>query len=95
MRDQAIEAVGQREDQVEVGYGEQLASALGQPGFLGTALTLRTVSIAAGVIDVTHPAAGLAVRPVSAQCACAASRDGSPDLGVCAAQCMLIQILGT
>jgi len=54
--------MGQREDDVEVGLGQQLGGARGQPSGTGVALTLGAVPVAARIIgDGLVSAAGASI----------------------------------
>jgi hypothetical protein len=50
----------EREDDVKMADRQQVALALGQPGFCGGGLTLRAVAIAAGVVGDPEIAAVIA-----------------------------------
>ena len=59
LADQAVEGVRQREDQMEIGRGQQRGRLLCQPGHGRRALTVRTMAVAATVgHDVFAPAMG-------------------------------------
>ena len=53
--------------QVEIRRRQQLATASGEPGFLGAGLTQRAMPVSAGVIDVTRDAAGVADLDMAAE----------------------------
>ena len=70
----------QREDDVEIGHGQEFGLAIGQP-FLGRGgLALRTVPVAARVVGDAQVRAGLAAFDMTAQCRRSAALDGRHDL---------------
>src|SRR6266511_141877 len=73
---QRIEGVGQREHNVEVGDGQDLAAAGGEPALGGYALTLRAVAVPTGVVGDTLAAARRADSAMAAQHGRAATGDG-------------------
>ena len=73
-QDQRAEFVGQGEDHVEVGHGKQVGLTFGQPGRPLAATTLRTASVAAGMIVVSDLTAVIALSDVPAQGGRAAER---------------------
>ena len=71
---QRAELVGQGEDDVEVGNGQEVGLTFGQPGRPLAPTALRTASVAAGMIVVAHLAAVIALGDVPAQRRRAAER---------------------
>src|ERR1700733_349606 len=72
----------QREDDVEVGHGQQLGGACGQPSGACVALALGAVPVAARVIgDGLMSAAGASIA-MAAKRSCAATDDGVDHLAV-------------
>ena len=57
--DDLAEGGGEREDDMEVGDGEQLGLTGGEPGGGGRAVALGAAPVAAGVVDVVLVAAGV------------------------------------
>ena len=76
--EERIEAVREREDVVEVGNGKQILELRLDPQRLVQALALRTVAVAARVVERTLVAAGVTPTQVSAKRRRAAG-DQSPD----------------
>ena len=76
----APEIVGQGENNVEVGNGQEIGLTFGQPGRPLTATALRTASVAAGMIVVPHLAAVIALGNMPAQRGRAAERQVSKGL---------------
>jgi hypothetical protein len=72
---QRAELVGQGEDDVEVGNGQEVGLTFGQPGRPLASTALGTASVAAGMIVVPHLATVIAQRNVPAQRGGAAQRD--------------------
>ena len=64
---QCAELVGQGEDDVEVGNGQEVGLTSGQPGSPLAATALRTASVAAGMIVIAHLATMIALADVPAQ----------------------------
>ena len=64
---QCAELMGQGEDDVEVGNGQEVGLASGQPGSPLAATALRAASVAAGMIVVSHLTTVIALADVSAQ----------------------------
>ena len=63
LQGERCQLVGEREDDMSVGHGEQFGAARGQPAVARLALTLRAVPVAAGVIgDGAMPATGALVQ---------------------------------
>ena len=71
---QRAELVGQGEDDVEVGYGQEVGLTFGQPGCPLASTALRTASVAAGMIVVPDLGAVIALGDVTAQGGRAAER---------------------
>jgi hypothetical protein len=83
-QDQRAELVGQGEDDVEVGNRQKVGLTLGQPGRSLAPTTLRTASVAAGMIVVSYLTAVIALGDVPAQRGRAAERQvpkGLPHMG--------------
>ena len=81
---QCAELVGQGEDDVEVGNGQEVGLTFGQPGCPLAPTALRTASVAAGMIVVPYLAAVIALGDVPAQRGRAAERQvlkGLPHMG--------------
>jgi hypothetical protein len=81
---QRAELVGQGEDDVEVGNGQEVGLTFGQPGRPLAPTALRTASVAAGMIVVPYLAAVIALGDVPAQRGRAAERQvpkGLPHMG--------------
>ena len=81
---QRAELVGQGEDDVEVGNGQEVGLTSGQPGRPLTPTALRTTSVAAGMIVVPYLVAVIALGNVPAQRRRAAERQvpkGLPYMG--------------
>ena len=55
-----VQLVRQREHQVVVRYRQELGFPIGEPAFFGARLALGAVSVAAGVVHIALPAAGVA-----------------------------------
>jgi hypothetical protein len=70
----------QGEDDMEIGYGQQLGLAVGQPLLGSHGLALRTVPVAAGVIGDAQVGAGLTAFDMTAQRRCSAALDRRHDL---------------
>lgn len=62
-----VESVGQREDDVEVGDGQQLGSAGLDPARLGQRLAPWAVSVSAGVVDGPRGPAAVATLEMAAE----------------------------
>ena len=62
-----VERVGQREDNVEVRDGQELRAAGLDPARLGQRLALRTVSVAAGVVDGPRGTAAVATLEMATE----------------------------
>ena len=80
----SAELVGQGEDDVEVGNGQEVGLTFGQPGRPLAPTALRTASVAAGMIVVPYLAAVIALGDVPAQRGRAAERQvpkGLPHMG--------------
>jgi hypothetical protein len=77
---QAVQRVGQSEDDVEVGDGEQIGASCFEPVLLVEALALGAVAVAAGVVDGAAVAAAVTLLEVSAQGGGAAGRESAQDL---------------
>ena len=71
---QRAELVGQGEDDVEVGNGQEVGLTFGQPGRPLASTALGTASVAAGMIVVPYLAAVIALGDVPAQSGRAAER---------------------
>jgi hypothetical protein len=71
---QRAQLVGQGEDDVEVGHGQEVGLALGQPGRPLTSTALRTASVAARMRVVPYLATMIALGDVPPQGGCAAER---------------------
>jgi hypothetical protein len=71
---QRAELVGQSEDDVEVGNGQEVGLTFGQPGCPLASTALGTASVAAGMIVVPYLAAVIALGDVPAQSGRAAKR---------------------
>jgi hypothetical protein len=65
-QDQRAELVGQGEDDVEVGNGQEIGLTFGQPSRPLAPTALRTASVATGMIVVPHLAAVIALGDVPA-----------------------------
>lgn len=91
---QRVELVRQREDEVAVGNGEQLAQARRTPGVAASALALRAVAVAAGVPAPVLGGAAVAAQPLAAECRGAASDDGAPGARLRAAEQVVAQVPG-
>ena len=76
---QGIEFVGQCEDGMEVGDGQEFGLSGGEPAGFGERLTFGAMTVPAGVIRVARKAASIALLEVAAQSNGAASLDGSHD----------------
>jgi hypothetical protein len=68
---EAVKFSGQREDQMEVSHGEQLFSPFLEPPSGLSPVTLRTGSVATGVVGVLFVAAMVALVQVSSHHLCA------------------------
>ena len=79
-KSQPTELVGQREDDVEVGDGEQVGAAGLEPVLLGEQLALRAVAVATGVVDGAAVSAAVTLFEVTAEGGGAAGREGTQDL---------------
>jgi hypothetical protein len=90
--DQTVQRMGQREHQMEVRHRQQLAAALGKPGFLGAGLALRTVPVAAGMMDMAKGTTNIAAFDMAAQGRRAAGDNGPPGLCLGDAQGMTGEI---
>jgi hypothetical protein len=64
---ECVERMGQREDDVKVRDRQQLRAAGLDPAGLGQRLALRTVSVAAGVVDGPRGAAAVAALEMAAE----------------------------
>ena len=64
---QCTELMGQGEDDVEVGHGQEVGLTFGQPGCPLAPTALGTASVAAGMIVVSDLATVIALRDVPAQ----------------------------
>ena len=73
---QRIERVGQREDDVEVGNGQDVAAAGDEPTLGGHALAFGAVAVATGVVGDAFGAARRADGAMAAERGGAAGRDG-------------------
>ena len=73
-QDKRAELVGQGEDDVEVRNGQEVGLTFGQPRSPLAATALRTASVAAGMIVVSHLATMIALADVPAQGVRAAER---------------------
>src|SRR5437867_2691333 len=80
--DQEAELLGHGEDDVEVGYGQDVGHAGLDPPALGQGLALWTVSVATRVIDRALIAAGRAHQDASAQTGGAAGPNRPDSLGL-------------
>jgi hypothetical protein len=67
LADQAVEGMRQREDQMEIGHGQQRGGLLFEPGHGGRALAVRTMAVAATVGHDVFAAAVRAIERLSAQ----------------------------
>jgi len=83
---QRVQGVGQREDDVEVGNGQDLAAPGGEPAFGGHALALRAVAVPAGVVGDPFGAARRADGAMAAEHGGAARGDGAQGSAVSARQ---------
>jgi hypothetical protein len=72
--------VRQGKHEVEIGRGQHLALARGEPDLFGAGLALRTMAVAAGVIEVAPRAAARAGLHLAAQGGGAARENGAPHL---------------
>jgi len=72
-----VESMGEREDDVEVGDGQQLSASVLDPALLGEGLALGAVAIAAGVVDGPRGAAAVTGLPMSAEGGGATGLDGA------------------
>ncbi len=82
LQGQRRQLMGQREDDMSIGCGEQFRASCGQPAVARLALTLRAVPVAAGVIGDGTMAAACALVQMAAHRGGAASRDGKQHLAV-------------
>jgi hypothetical protein len=78
-KSQPAELVRQREDDVEVGDGEQIRASGFEPVLLGEELALRAVAVATGVVDRAPVTAAVTLLEVAAQGGGAAGREGAQD----------------
>ena len=76
---QAMELVGERKDDVEVGDGEEIGAPGLEPVLLGEELALGAVAVAAGVVDGAAVAAAVTRFEVAAQGGGAAGDDRAQD----------------
>ena len=70
----------QGEDDMEIGHGQEIGLAVGQPLLGSVGLALRTVPVAAGVVGDTQVCAGLAAFDMAAQRRRSAALDRRHDL---------------
>jgi len=70
----------QREDDVEIGHGQQFGLAIGEPLLCSGSLALRAVPVAAGVVRDAQVGAGLAAFDMTAQRRRSAALDRRHDL---------------
>jgi hypothetical protein len=75
-----VEGVGQGEDDVEVGDGEQIGASRFEPVFLVEALALGAVAVAAGVVDGAAVTTAVTLLEMATQGGGAAGREGAKDL---------------
>jgi hypothetical protein len=80
--DQCMEGMWQGKDEVEVRYRQQLPTPFRQPVLLGSRLALRTVAVAARMIDVARYPAAVTGLDVAAEDGRATGDDRPPDLGL-------------
>ena len=77
---------GQGEDDMEIGHGQELALAVGQPLLGSGGLALRTVPVAAGIVRDAQVGAVFAAFDMTAQLRGSAALDRRHDLELAEAQ---------